>query len=375
MIDMTAKDQYQSKIIELLTALKSSPSRDPQRAETRRKTFLGEAQMVKDSVSEASHHRLYPWKNVLISGTVKSRREGYSIMNVAMLVIVVLGMVFGGSGVTYAAAQGSLPGDVLYPVKLLSEQVRMRITDSPMEAAQFALELANRRVEEVQTMLQAGEKPDVAAELRLWQQLENCLNYALGLAAAETREVFLQVQTQLRQREQEVARLQLQDDPALLQSRDRIRQMLQTHVSLAEMGVADPEQLQEELHLRKQNRQNQTENELAPAPYQYQNSETNGNGPGSQPGIPQTEKSPLSEAGEPQNAWTDETPTPGSGYGPGDPNNPWTDLTPTPGSGYGPGPGPEPSCTPQSNTPSGNGTPSGTGGNSPTDPGGFGAKP
>lgn len=297
------------------------------------------------------------------------------MINFAMLLVVVFGMVFGGSGVTLAAAQGSLPGDMLYPVKLLSEQVRLRITDSDAEVAQLSLELANRRTEEIRMLLTAGKAPDAPTELRLQQQLELCLKNALNLQTAEGTQSLLKIRTQLHLREQEIAQIHLRDDPALLQSRDRIRQTLETHAALADLGASDPVKLQEELQHREQNRMNQVENGLKLEPFQNRNNNQNLSGTGSPMGTPQTGATPLGGAGESQNPWTDDTPTPGSGYGPGDPENPWTDVTPTPGSGYGPGPGSDPSCTPQNNTPAGNGSPTSTGGNSPTDTGGAGGKP
>lgn len=368
---MFSHEPEESKTIEQLTALRGNPPRIPQRAADRRKAFLVEAQLLKSSVSKSNQLRLYSWKGILFPNLGRSQREGYPMVNVAMLLIVVFGLVFGGSGVTMAAAQGSLPGDLLYPVKLLSEQVRMRITDNATETAQFSLELVNRRTEEIRMMLQAGDAPDTATELRLQQQLELCLKNALNLQSGEETKILLQLQTQLRDREQEIARLHLQDDPALLRSRDRIRLTLETHSALAELGAADPVMLQKELQLREQNRSTQNENGSQPFQFQNRNNDETMSGTGSPMGTLQIGETPLGGAGQ-QNPWTEATPTPGSGYGPGDSDNPWTDGTPTPGSGYGPGPGPEPTCTPQANTPSGNGAPTSTGGNSPTDTGGFG---
>ncbi|RJQ40696.1 MAG: hypothetical protein C4555_01120 [Dehalococcoidia bacterium] len=63
-----------------------------------------------------------------------------------------------GSGVTIAyASQSSLPGEVLYPVKISSENVRLAFTVTPESKAKLNLELAGRRVEEAVTQSVRGQ--------------------------------------------------------------------------------------------------------------------------------------------------------------------------------------------------------------------------
>ena len=71
---------------------------------------------------------------------------------VALLVVVVV-----GAGGTSVAAQWSLPGDLLYPVKIsVNEEVQAALAVSPVAKAQVHAALAERRIEEAQTLAARG---------------------------------------------------------------------------------------------------------------------------------------------------------------------------------------------------------------------------
>lgn len=80
--------------------------------------------------------------------------------------LAVLLVVFASAG-TAAAAQGALPGDVLYPVKLsVNEAVEVALATTPVARAQVQAKQAVRRVEEAEVLAAQGElTPDTSAEL------------------------------------------------------------------------------------------------------------------------------------------------------------------------------------------------------------------
>lgn len=75
-------------------------------------------------------------------------------------------LVFGGVGTT-AAAQGALPGDFLYPVKVsVNEAVEVAFATTPKARAEVSAKQALRRVEEAEALAARGElDPQVGAEL------------------------------------------------------------------------------------------------------------------------------------------------------------------------------------------------------------------
>lgn len=83
-------------------------------------------------------------------GSVKGYRYVYSI--VAALVFV-----FTGVGVTNAAEK-SLPGDVLYPVKInVNEKVKSAVAFTPKAKAKVEEEKVIRRLDEVEALVKKGE--------------------------------------------------------------------------------------------------------------------------------------------------------------------------------------------------------------------------
>jgi len=242
------------------------------------------------------------------------------MFNAIATIAMVLTLIFGGGGITAAAAQASLPDELLYPVKLLSEDVRYGMA-SEQTRLELELQYAEKRVTEIQQMTQAGQVPAEATMLRLQTQLRTALQ-----SAAE-----LENELALRQLEQIHTRLQNQlvvmdstgpaAEPKAEAARLQTRQMIQENLALCEAGLTDPTMLKQQLRDRTRLTIQQTQTDVSSA-----------------------DAIASETAAGASNPWTTGTPTPGSSYGPGG-QNPWTTGTPIPGSSYGPGTGTcEPDC-------------------------------
>lgn len=68
-------------------------------------------------------------------------------------------VVLAGSAGSAYASQSSLPGDVLYPVKLGMEQVEVAVTHDPEQKAYLYLKLAQRRIDEVAAEVSLNRTP------------------------------------------------------------------------------------------------------------------------------------------------------------------------------------------------------------------------
>jgi len=78
--------------------------------------------------------------------------------------LAVVLVVFAGGG-TAAAAQGALPGDVLYPVKIsVNEAVEAALATTPVAKAEVSAKLAVRRVEEAEVLAARGELTEETGE-------------------------------------------------------------------------------------------------------------------------------------------------------------------------------------------------------------------
>ena len=98
----------------------------------------------------------WPWFRY--TGQVKPITYKRRFNMIGIIVATVLAVSALGGGTVYAS-QDSLPGDVLYPVKLGTEHVRVAFTGSDTDKAELYLTFANSRVEEM-TALAEKERPE-----------------------------------------------------------------------------------------------------------------------------------------------------------------------------------------------------------------------
>jgi hypothetical protein len=85
--------------------------------------------------------------------TTQTKRMVLSIVAILVLGITFL---FGGSAMTVLAAQSSIPGDTLYPIKTSLENTRLSLASSAAARAELQLQFAERRLNETQSLVAEG---------------------------------------------------------------------------------------------------------------------------------------------------------------------------------------------------------------------------
>jgi hypothetical protein len=234
-------------------------------------------------------------------------------------VLLIFSLAFGGSGLSVAAAQASLPDEPLYGLKLWSEEARLRLSVGQQAELEWALRLVERRSIEIQTMLEEGETPPESALARYQAQVEQVTRLAAGMPGEEALRTLARVQDRLRLLDQATQAGGPQAEAVLA----RIHTMLQERINWIDGAVEDADHLRQMQRDRDQNRD----------PIQlHTGTPTKQTGPGD------GSCGECTPAVTPQggNPWTDKTPTPGTGYGPGS----------QPTDNPGPGPGPQPTDNP-----------------------------
>ncbi|MBC7236902.1 MAG: hypothetical protein H5T69_13765 [Chloroflexi bacterium] len=98
---------------------------------------------------------------------------------VAVLAVVLFLSSLGGGAVW--ASEKSLPGDPLYPVKWVVEDVRLTLKPEPESRVALSLHFCDERLEEIQTILFRGDQP---VPEKVVQRLEWQFRYAVELAAS-----------------------------------------------------------------------------------------------------------------------------------------------------------------------------------------------
>ena len=103
------------------------------------------------------------------------------MFNTLVAVVLAVVVLFGGSGATVAAAQGSLPDQALYPVKTWSEDTLLSLPNSAQTRLQYVLNFSDRRVEEMTRLLAAGQSIPAEVETRLQNELDQVLELVAGM--------------------------------------------------------------------------------------------------------------------------------------------------------------------------------------------------
>lgn len=105
---------------------------------------------------------------------VRRLRPAFALASVA-LVVLLLGSV---SGIAYAA-ESSLPGDSLYPVKQVIEQVQLDLSLTPEDEAELLVRLSGERLREAEQLSARGRTRDLPAALDGYNR---AMQRLLGLA-------------------------------------------------------------------------------------------------------------------------------------------------------------------------------------------------
>ena len=308
-------EELDPQLKQLLDEMKPVPPRDPGRAARGRARFLAES---------AQPVSVNPFLS-LINQIHIFRKERFS-MNTILVITLVFTALFGGTAGTVYAAQDDLPTEALYPVKTLTEDLRLSLASDSQTRLNLLADLAQTRTQEMVQLAEAGIIPPEATLSRLQEHTRLAFDLAASQPDADMLRTMEQLRDRLRTQLQLIDECDAQGDP--LQTMTQTRLMLQAHLNLLDDGLADP-----------QGFRNAVQHGLPPEP-------TDGYGPGGQP-----EATPGSGSGYGPGGQPEATPGSGSGYGPGG----QPEATPVSGSGYGPGNPPE--ATPGSGSGYGPGTP------------------
>lgn len=95
----------------------------------------------------------------------------------------------GGAGSAYAS-QSSLPGDLLYPVKIGMENIQVAITRDPEEKAYLYLKIAERRINEIAAGVSLSRTPAASALAAVPEKTDAALR-EIGKAAPNRADAFL----------------------------------------------------------------------------------------------------------------------------------------------------------------------------------------
>jgi hypothetical protein len=245
---LKTNSEFDPTVVALLERLRNVPERNPQIAVGRRAAFLTEAKIFAQNASPASNPFPMAWYKKLFTPVQMSPSFKFSLT-----ILLVIGILSGAGVFGVAAAQNSLPNELLYPIKTLSEDLRLDLTSEASTRLALDMEFSNRRVDEILATFQTDTLPPPVVMARLTNQLESALENAASLPDTQAAPALLEIGNKLRIHAQKLNQMQLsRPNPGQQEVKNQLQSVLAANLSLAEAGSAQPTWLRNHFRQRQQ---------------------------------------------------------------------------------------------------------------------------
>jgi hypothetical protein len=261
---MNLKSDIDPEVLKKLALLSETSARNPAKEQIGLANFLQEARDLASTVTTNNNRRHNGWMHAIQSIFMIRRKEHSPMFSTFATIILLVSLFLGGSGVTVAAAQNSLPDQPLYETKLWSEDLRLNLASDPQTLSQLSLDFATLRFEEIQKIFEGDRIPSEAVQLRVQSQIERAIQYASTLTDDQSINALQQIQTHLQTQQQTFLHFQTNSssttEPALL----RTRQIIQDKLRIVEEDISNQLQVQEQTRQRDQLREKEQQNLVTP---------------------------------------------------------------------------------------------------------------
>ena len=154
-------------------------------------------------------------------------------MGTIATIMIILGLLLGGTTATAYAAQDALPTETLYPVKVFTEDIQADLTSNPELKLELALQFAETRINEITQLQEAGLMPPEPVYANLQMQIQRAIELATQLGEKNLEPALLQIRERLQNQVQLMG--ESSEDPVLL----RTRTMLQERIQLVDTGLGN----------------------------------------------------------------------------------------------------------------------------------------
>ena len=243
-----ADDEFGKRI---LTPLRTAPPIDPQVAAEEKTKFLLLGEELHQGYVTGTGSVDKQQDRGISMGLL--RKPNLSLLKGLVAALIVLILVI-GSSLTVYAAQDRLPGESLYPLKVISEDMRLSLTRSPQAKLEMTLDYTNRRMDEISHLLETGNSLPAQASDRFQGELESALQLASQMEDKQMQNALSEIKGHAENQgkiiDELIEQLPKQDEPAIVRLKDRLYEQ----VMLSAFGENDPKSFRLEIHERQHRR-------------------------------------------------------------------------------------------------------------------------
>lgn len=225
-----------------LDSLQEVPERELRASHTGRENYLAQVRRLKPRQPRAHSATRQP-------RTAPRRSWAARFATIAAIFLIALSSLGG----TVYAAQAAGPDDLLYDVKTLTEEIQVSLESDPEEKLDLYVSFANRRLQEIQAQVAAGEEVSQKALDLLEKHTEKMIEQAANLGGLGLDKALTQIEENLQKQNQVMAEVGKEhpqgNPPGLLKAQEKIRVRLE----LVENGRKEPQGFKSEVRQQKEN--------------------------------------------------------------------------------------------------------------------------
>jgi hypothetical protein len=247
---MSAKDKIESELKKNLFLLRNDFPRDLDKTVRGRAAFLSEAQQLRASTSRADKQKSLGRKQGDRSKFPVGQYARPRLFGALTPVLLALIFILGTGWATVHASQNSQPSQLLYSVKLASEDVALKIAADPSAQFNLSVDYVQNRASEIILIFNEGKAPSEEVIGRFASQVERSVEIAAGLPDNNAVDALNRLQNRLETQEQAITYLKVVQSADADAAKVKILGILKEQITNCKVGQTDLVRLRELIRQR-----------------------------------------------------------------------------------------------------------------------------
>lgn len=248
---MESKTMTETELLKRLSLLREDFHRNPERAAAARASFMQQAGELAKPASGLHKQRSStkktgktPSPQPVLAGQSRFARVFLSILLAAVFIL--------GTGLaTVQASLDSQPDQLLYAVKLASENVALSLTSDPARQFGLAMDYEQNRFSEIMQIIGEGDSPSDKVINRFRSNVERAVGYAAGLSDDKATEALKRLQNRLEVQEEACNLLKMSSSTEIKNAKGEVSSFLGEQIKVTRTGQSDLDWLRKNIKEQK----------------------------------------------------------------------------------------------------------------------------